>query len=53
MLERERGERGIDLVGETWGLPRAVNLLAWFGEILGSGTLGEVEEGKSTLLRRE
>jgi hypothetical protein len=50
-LERERGERGIDLVGETWGLPRAVNLLAWFGEIL--GPLGEGEEGRSTLLRRE
>jgi hypothetical protein len=50
-LERERGERGIDLVGETWGLPRAVNLLALFGEIL--GPLGEGEEGRSTLLRIE
>jgi len=41
----------MDLVGETWGLPRAVNLLASFEEIL--GLLGEGEEGRSTLLRRE
>jgi hypothetical protein len=46
--ERERGERWIDLVGD---LPRAVNVLALFGEIL--GPLGEGEEGRSTLLRRE
>jgi hypothetical protein len=50
-LERERGERGIDLVGGTWDLPRAVNLLALFGKVL--DPLGEGEEGRSTLLRRE
>jgi len=41
----------VELVGETWGLPRAVNLLALFGEI--PGPLGEGEEGWSMLLRRE
>lgn len=51
MLERERGERGIDLFGETWDLPRGVNLLALFGKVL--GPLGEGEEGRSRLLRRE
>jgi len=51
MLGRVRGVREIDLAGETWGLPRAVNLLALFREIL--APLGEGEEGRSTLLRRE
>jgi len=41
----------VELVRETWGPPRAVNLLVLFGEIL--GLLGEGEEGRSTLLRRE
>ena len=52
-LEREKEERGIDLieVEETWDLPRAVNLLALFGEVL--GPLGEGDKGRSTLLRRE
>jgi hypothetical protein len=47
----ESGEREIDLVRELWGLPRAVNLFALFGEIL--DPLREGEEGRSTLLRRE
>lgn len=32
-------------------MPRAVNLLALFGKVL--DPLGEGEEGRSTLLRRE